>query len=67
MNVTELDPRDGGKWSYSSGDGAFEFRGVFHGTPSVEDGIVQTFEFMGAPGNVLLERMTLEERDAPVS
>jgi uncharacterized protein YndB with AHSA1/START domain len=38
------------------------FHGVFHGTPSPENGIVQTFEFEGAPGHVSLETLTLEER-----
>jgi uncharacterized protein YndB with AHSA1/START domain len=35
---------------------------VFHGTPS-PDRVVQTFEFEGAPGNVALDELTLEERD----
>ena len=34
---------------------------MFHGTPSVEDGIVQTYEFEGAPGHVPLEIATFEE------
>ena len=41
---------------------AYGFHGVFHGDPS-PDGIVQTFEFEGAPGNVSLDTMTLEEHD----
>ena len=34
----------------------------FHGTPS-PDGMVQTFEFEGAPGHVSLDSVTFEERD----
>ena len=32
---------------------------MFHGDPSI-DGIVRTFEFEGAPGNVSLETATFE-------
>jgi hypothetical protein len=39
----------------------YGFRGVFHGTPSVQDGITQTFEFEGMPGHVCLEKLTFEE------
>ncbi len=65
MEIDHLDARHGGTWRYVSRtpDGAeYGFRGVFHGTPSV-DGIVQTFEFEGMPGHVSLETLTLEERD----
>ena len=63
--VLELDVRDGGRWHIvqRETDGtAYGFRGVFHGTPT-QDGIVQTFEFEGAPGHVSLETATFEERD----
>jgi uncharacterized protein YndB with AHSA1/START domain len=40
---------------------AYGFHGVFHGDPS-PDGIVQTFEFEGAPGNVQMDTVTFEER-----
>jgi uncharacterized protein YndB with AHSA1/START domain len=65
MTVDRLDVRHGGEWRYvhSDEDGEYGFRGVFHGTPSVEDGIVQTWEFEGAPGHVHLEVATFEERD----
>lgn len=65
MIVDHFEVRDGGRWRYvhRQDDGAeYGFHGVFHGTPTVE-GIVQTFEFEGAPGHVSLDRLTLEERD----
>jgi uncharacterized protein YndB with AHSA1/START domain len=64
MIVDRWDPRDGGAWRYTHRDesGAeYGFHGVFHGTPS-PDGMVQTFEFDGAPGHVSLDRLTLEDR-----
>jgi len=65
MSIQEYDVRHGGAWRYThrDADGSeYRFRGVFHGTPSV-DGIVQTFEFEGAPGHVSLERLSFEEKD----
>ncbi len=65
MEIDRFEARDGGRWRYVSReeDGTeYGFHGVFHGTPSVE-GIVQTFEFEGAPGHVSLETLRLEERD----
>ena len=64
MKVERLEPRHGGTYRYIHEDrdgNEFAFRGVFHGTPSPE-GITQTFEFEGAPGNVALESMTFEQR-----
>ena len=64
MVVDEYDLRDGGRWRYlhRAADGVeHAFHGVFHGTPS-PDAFVQTFEYEGAPGNVSLDRLTLEER-----
>jgi uncharacterized protein YndB with AHSA1/START domain len=66
MKVDRYDVRDGGSWRYTHADdegNEYGFHGVFHGQPSVEAGIVQTFEFEGAPGHVMLEWMTFEERD----
>lgn len=63
--IKEFDVRDGGRWRYISSDdegNEYGFRGVFHGMPS-PDAIVQTWEFEGAPGNVSLERLRLEEVD----
>jgi len=65
MAVESWDVRDGGKWRYvhTDDDGNdWGFHGVFHGAPS-PDRMVQTFEFEGAPGNVALDQLTLEERD----
>jgi uncharacterized protein YndB with AHSA1/START domain len=64
MEIDRFEVRDGGRWRYISRDadgGEYGFRGVFHGTPSV-DGIVQTFEFEGMPGHVCLESLSFEER-----
>jgi uncharacterized protein YndB with AHSA1/START domain len=60
MQVEEYEARHGGRWRYlqREPDGtAYGFRGVFHGDPSVEDGLLQTFEFDGAPGHVSLDRL----------
>lgn len=65
MRIDRYDVRDGGTWRYvhTDADGnEYGFHGVFHGAPS-PDGIVQTFEFEGAPGHVSLDTLTLEERD----
>jgi uncharacterized protein YndB with AHSA1/START domain len=65
MLIDRYDPRDGGTWRYLHADDAgneFAFHGVFHNDPSI-DGIVQTFEFEGAPGNVQMDTVTFEESD----
>jgi uncharacterized protein YndB with AHSA1/START domain len=65
MKVERWDVQDGGAWRFIHTDdagNAYGFHGVFHGSPS-PDGIVQTFEFEGAPGHVSLEKLTLEERN----
>lgn len=65
MTIERFDPRDGGTWRYLHADdrgNTFGFHGVFHGDPSPE-GIVQTFEFEGAPGNVQMDTVTFEEHD----
>jgi uncharacterized protein YndB with AHSA1/START domain len=65
MAIEEYDTRDGGRWRYVSTDpegNEYGFHGVFHGTPSA-DGIVQTFEFEGAPGRVALEAASFVEQD----
>lgn len=66
MKVDHFDVRDGGTWRYTHADAdgsEHGFHGVFHGTPSATDGIVQTFEYEGAAGHVSLETLTFEERD----
>lgn len=65
LEIDQFDLRHGGSWRYINADGAgnkFGFHGVFHGEPSM-DGIVQTFEFEGAPGNVQMDTVSFEERD----
>ncbi len=64
MTIDQYDIRDGGAWRYTHRDEdgtEYAFRGIFHGTPSL-DGIVQTFEFEGTPGQVSLETVTFEDR-----
>jgi uncharacterized protein YndB with AHSA1/START domain len=65
MKIDHWDLRHGGSWRFLNIDDAgneFGFHGVFHGEPSM-DGIVQTFEFEGAPGNVQMDTVSFEERD----
>jgi uncharacterized protein YndB with AHSA1/START domain len=62
MIVNEYDVRDGGRWRYihRGADGAeYAFHGVFHG-PQTVDGMLQTFEFDGAPGHVSLDQLHFE-------
>ena len=63
MEIDKLDVRHGGEWRYAhrDDDGTYWFRGVFHGEPSVDGGIVQTWEYEGAPGHVHLEVAQFEE------
>jgi uncharacterized protein YndB with AHSA1/START domain len=62
--VERYDVRDAGRWRYVQMDpegSEHGFHGVFHGAPSPE-AIVQTFEYEGVPGHVMLQTTTLEER-----
>jgi uncharacterized protein YndB with AHSA1/START domain len=62
IRVDTWEFRDGGRWRYVSTDATgteAAFRGVFHGDGSVENGVVQTFEFEGAPGHVSLDTLKL--------
>jgi uncharacterized protein YndB with AHSA1/START domain len=64
MTVDRWDPQDGGAWRYIHRDDAgneFAFHGVFHGAPSPA-GMVQTFEFEGAPGHISLDWIEFEDR-----
>jgi uncharacterized protein YndB with AHSA1/START domain len=63
FTVEHFDARNGGTWRYyDTRDGEnLYFHGVFHNEPSVESGVIQTFEFEGAPGEVSLERVTFED------
>lgn len=59
--VDKMDVQAGGLWRYVQRDqqgNEFAFHGVYH-TITPEQ-IVDTFEFEGMPGHVLLETMTLE-------
>jgi uncharacterized protein YndB with AHSA1/START domain len=61
-----LEARDGGRYRFVQwGEDGTEhaFHGVFHGDPSVEAGIRQTFEYEGASGHVSLQTLTFEEHD----
>jgi uncharacterized protein YndB with AHSA1/START domain len=63
MTIDRFDLRDGGTWRYVHSDdagNAFGFHGVFHGEASL-DGMVQTFEFEGAPGHVSMDTVTFDE------
>ena len=65
MTIDRYDLRDGGTYRYVHSDeagNAFGFHGVFHGDAS-PDGIVQTFEFEGAPGHVSMDTISFEEHD----
>lgn len=64
MEIERYELRDGGRWRYVNRepDGtAHGFHGVFHGAPAV-DGMVQTFEYEGAPGHVSLDSLQFEDR-----
>lgn len=63
MELGEYDVRDGGSWSFVHRDTdgtAYAFRGVFHSATPPER-IIQTFEFLGAPGYVSIESVTFED------
>ena len=63
MVIDHYDARDGGSYRYIHRDDeghAYAFHGVFHGEPTI-DGMVQTFEFEGAPGHVSLDAITFED------
>lgn len=64
MVIDEWDMRDGGRYRYVHHDdagNAYAFHGVFHST-SIE-GLVQTFEFEGAPGHVSMDTLRFEEHE----
>jgi uncharacterized protein YndB with AHSA1/START domain len=65
MIVDTYDVRPGGSWRYihRGTDGTeHAFHGVFHGEQT-PDGMLQTFEYEGAPGHVSLDQLVLEQRD----
>jgi uncharacterized protein YndB with AHSA1/START domain len=63
--VDKMEVRKGGRWRFverEPGGNEFGFHGVYHAIVSPER-IVQTFEFEGLPGHVLLQTATFEEHD----
>ena len=63
MTLERWDVRDGGTWRFIHSDdqgNAWGFHGVFHGEQT-PDGMLQTFEFEGAPGHVSLDKLVLED------
>ncbi|MEU5260500.1 SRPBCC family protein [Amycolatopsis sp. NPDC021455] len=61
MELIEFDARSGGAYHYIHRDsrGEHGFRGVYHTVEA--DRIIQTFEYLGAPGEVSLESMTFTD------
>lgn len=62
LAVDVLEARAGGSWRFvnTEADGStYTFSGVFHSVDPTR--IVQTFEYSGIPGIVLLETVTLED------
>jgi uncharacterized protein YndB with AHSA1/START domain len=60
--VDKMDVRAGGLWRYVQRDqhgNEFAFHGVYHSITAPEQ-VIDTFEFEGMPGHVILETMTLE-------
>ncbi|MGO4536545.1 SRPBCC family protein [Leifsonia sp. 2MCAF36] len=61
--ITDWEFRAGGRYGFEQRDddgSVYAFRGVFH-TVAENELIIQTFEFLGAPGEVSLDRMRFEE------
>ncbi|WP_018684504.1 SRPBCC family protein [Actinokineospora enzanensis] len=66
MKIDHWDARHAGGYRYIHTDdegNEYAFRGTFHGDPTVTEGIVQTFEWEGAPGDIAMERITFTEQD----
>lgn len=60
--VDHMNPQKGGMWRFIQKDAdgnEYAFNGVYHEVASPER-IIQTWEFEGLPGKVLLETLTLE-------
>jgi uncharacterized protein YndB with AHSA1/START domain len=63
--ASKMDVRPGGAWRFVQHDGAgneFAFSGVYHSVDAPAR-TVQTFEFEGVPGHVLLDTAIFEEFD----
>lgn len=59
VKVVTYDPKRGGKWRFETADGQ-GFEGKFREVVPKER-VVQTFEWDGMPGHVIVETMTLED------
>jgi uncharacterized protein YndB with AHSA1/START domain len=60
--VDVMEARAGGRWRYIQRDqqgNEFAFHGVYHSITAPER-VIDTFEFEGMPGHVILETMSLE-------
>ncbi|MFW6090554.1 MAG: SRPBCC family protein [Actinomycetota bacterium] len=65
VEVDVMEAKPGGRWRFVHRDdtgAGHGFHGVYHDVVAPER-IVQTFEFEGAPGHVVLETLTLEDVD----
>ncbi|MBX3084151.1 MAG: SRPBCC family protein [Anaerolineae bacterium] len=61
--VDKMEAKAGGVWRYIQRDphgNEFAFHGVYHSLTAPER-VIDTFEFEGMPGHVILETLTLEE------
>jgi uncharacterized protein YndB with AHSA1/START domain len=65
--IEQYDVRPGGTYRYIHRDdsGEYAFRGVFH-TVEQDKMVIQTFEWEGAPGEVCIEKMSLEPTETGV-
>ena len=63
VTVDTLEAKPGGRWRYVHKDanGEYAFHGVFHDLVPGER-IVQTFEYEGMPGHVLLETIVFTDQ-----
>lgn len=60
--ITDWEFRTGGRYAFAQRDGdgsVYAFRGVIH-TVVLNELLIQTFEFEGAPGEVSLDRLRFE-------
>jgi uncharacterized protein YndB with AHSA1/START domain len=64
--VDILDARSGGMWRFVQNDQngkEYAFHGVFHAITGPAESIVQTFEYEGVPGHVLMDTILFEDFD----
>jgi uncharacterized protein YndB with AHSA1/START domain len=63
--VHEMEPQPGGRWRFVQRDddgNEYGFHGVYHDITAPER-VINTFEFEGMPGHVLLETVTFSEEN----